>query len=66
MFCCCFLCVCVFFLGIGVPAVILAPYKKGFTMIVNENQRTSDPVKAHLTPGANAFIHVYSPMSGAV
>ena len=33
------------------------------------NQRTSDPVNAHLTPGPgiyfNAFIHVYSPRAGA-
>ena len=34
-----------------------------------ENQRTSGPVNAHLTPGPgiyfNAFIHVYSPRAGA-
>ena len=33
------------------------------------NQRTSGPIKAHLTPGPginfNAFIHVYSPKAGA-
>ena len=32
------------------------------------NQRTSDPVNTHLTPGPgiyfNAFIHVYSPRQG--
>ena len=36
---------------------------------MNFNQRTSGPVNAHLTPGPgiyfNAFIHVYSPRSGA-
>ena len=35
----------------------------------NENQRTSGPVNAHLTPGPginfNAFIHEYSPRAGA-
>ena len=34
----------------------------------NDNQRTSGPVNAHLTPGPgiyfNAFIHVYSPRAG--
>ena len=34
-----------------------------------ENQRTSGPVNAHLTPGPgiyfNALIHVYSPRTGA-
>ena len=34
-----------------------------------DNQKTSDPVNAHLTPGPgiyfNAFIHVYSPLAGA-
>ena len=36
---------------------------------LNNNQRTSCPVNAHLTPGPgiyfNAFIHVYSPRAGA-
>ena len=36
---------------------------------IHENQRTSGPVNAHLTPGPgihfNAFIHVYSPRAGA-
>ena len=35
----------------------------------NQNQRTSGPVNAHLTPGPgiyfNAFIYVYSPRAGA-
>ena len=35
----------------------------------SQNQRTSGPVNAHLTPGPgiyfNAFIHVYSPRAGA-
>ena len=38
-------------------------------MDIIENQRTSGPVNAHLTPGPgiyfNAFIHVYSPSAGA-
>ena len=38
-------------------------------MDIIENQRTSGPVNAHLTPGPgiyfNAFIHVYSPGGGA-
>ena len=38
-------------------------------MDIIENQRTSGPVNAHLTPGTgtyfNAFIHVYSPRAGA-
>ena len=37
-------------------------------MNIIENQRTSGPVNAHLTPGPgiyfNAFIHVYSPRAG--
>ena len=37
-------------------------------MDIIENQRTSGPVNAHLTPGPgiyfNAFIHVYSPRAG--
>ena len=37
--------------------------------LASENQRTSGPVNAHLTPGPgiyfNAFIHVYSPRAGA-
>ena len=39
-----------------------------FTVTCLENQRTSGPVNAHLTPGPNiyfnAFIHVYSPGQG--
>ena len=38
-------------------------------MDIIENQRTIGPVNAHLTPGPgiyfNAFIHVYSPRTGA-
>ena len=38
-------------------------------IFIIENQRTSGPVNAHLTPGPgiyfNAFIHVYSPRAGA-
>ena len=38
-------------------------------MDIIENQRTSGPVNAHLTPGPalyfNVFIHVYSPRAGA-
>ena len=38
-------------------------------MDIIENQRTSGPVNAHLTPGPgiyfNAFIHIYSPRAGA-
>ena len=38
-------------------------------MDIIENQRTSGPVNAHLTPSPgiyfNAFIHVYSPRAGA-
>ena len=40
-----------------------------FTVTYQENQRTSGPVNAHLTPGPgiyfHAFIHVYSPRAGA-
>ena len=44
-------------------------YNKEINLICFENQRTSDPVNAHLTPGPgiyfNALIHVYSPSAGA-
>ena len=43
--------------------------RKEFLQSTNLNQRTSGPVKTHLTPGPgiyfNAFIHVYSPRAGA-
>ena len=44
-------------------------YNKEINLICFENQRTSGPVNAHLTPGPgiyfNALIHVYSPRAGA-
>ena len=47
---------------------VICEHFENATSRANENQMTSGPVNAHLTPGHgiyfNAFIHVYSPRAG--
>ena len=49
-------------------ATISCHSNQSFHLTGIKNQRTSEPVNAHLTPGPgiyfNAFIHVYSPRAG--